>query len=415
MEDLKAFIDGELAPERAAEIQAAIDRDHALRKEYEFMKLLSSEIKSMAREPQAAGAEKVIGNMPRRRSFFAGWKAPSYALGGVCALFLIGLVGSVLFPVFAQSKAAAKMSQALSDAKKADLVEGLSTGSLAKPAPSEAPTGDLERSPQIAGQAIGGGGKGLSESEGKAKAMGYYTSRTKSDTTLPQPQGFASPRKVIRTADMGIKVKEVRKAVADAEDKIDAMGGYVGNTNYSEAESTSTATMEFKIPEKNFTTILDDLRHLGKVYKEHVSGEDVTANVADLDGRVRALADEERNLVEELQRTRNSEVRLEIRSRLSSVRQEMESLKEQNKQMKDLASLSRVTVEFQQAGQLDESKADDWFNQTTEGAGGALGFFGRIVGVGLIYTLFLAPIWAPIAGIAWWMRRKARLGSSQDA
>ncbi|MBZ0214065.1 MAG: hypothetical protein K8H99_09720 [Nitrospirae bacterium] len=62
-EDLKAYLDGELSPQRMEEVRAALEADPALREELEFMRLMGFEIKRMAAEPHVAGVEGALGRL----------------------------------------------------------------------------------------------------------------------------------------------------------------------------------------------------------------------------------------------------------------------------------------------------------------------------------------------------------------
>ncbi|MES1227991.1 MAG: zf-HC2 domain-containing protein, partial [Armatimonadota bacterium] len=77
-EDLKAYLDGELSPERAEEVRLALLQDEDLRQEYEFMKLLTKEIQSSAKEHGVTGEEVVTVKIaPKPRGW--GWKQWSMA------------------------------------------------------------------------------------------------------------------------------------------------------------------------------------------------------------------------------------------------------------------------------------------------------------------------------------------------
>src|SRR5688572_24188100 len=112
-EDLKAFVDGELSPERMAEVQAAIDSDPALKQEADYMRMLGIEIKKLAAEPAVAGKEAAVSKF---RKPLAPWWDTSRLTGrlayaGVLFFCLAG-VSAILFPVFAQSKESAKRTAA---------------------------------------------------------------------------------------------------------------------------------------------------------------------------------------------------------------------------------------------------------------------------------------------------------------
>lgn len=470
-EDIKAFIDDELTPERAAEVQAAIDQNPALREEYLFMKQLSGEIQNSAREPVVQGLDKAVAGATKPRYSAPGLKWGGMLAGGLAGLFFLGFLGSKVLPGFSGGQAdsaAVATSAAKTASPSGDAVNSFSDPSVPAPVTGkpESLNGASENQVQIRpldGSPNGGGGNvtapsptsatateapseerpqeqtGLDAKSGeiamnanvrgrdsleeravgrtkakKIEARDSETEKASKAQTSEGGQAFRSSRKVIRNADMAIKVGKVQEALAETERQVTAVGGFVEDTKYNRAEDTSTGTMLFQVPEENFSATVDFLRKLGTVTREDIGGKDVTAEVAHTDGRIKALADEEHNLIAELQRTKNTETRLELRRRLSMVRQDMEGQKESNKVMKDLAAMSRMSVTFNLSGQLDENKPSDWFNQTMTGATELLGFFGRFVGIGVIYAVILAPIWLPIVGVVWYAKKKAALKAKTE-
>lgn len=388
-EDIKAYIDNELTPDRAKEVAEAIDRDPELREEYLFMKQLSGDLQQSAREPQVTGAEATAKRIGKTRKPSLWLRNGIFAISGIGVVCLLGALLPSVMPN--QQEATTFSSKTKSANPATALAEDKSANTYGRePAASETRN------------RVKGGFYAKPESEKKSLADASAPNRY----VTPPPTVREGNRRVIRAADMSVKVKDVRDAVAEASTQVMAMGGIVENSNYNASDEKSGATVSFQIPEKNFNTILDTLRKMGKVTKDNINSQDVTNEIADGDGRINALADEESNLISELQRTRDSYTRLEIRQRLSSVRQQIASIKEQNSVTRDLAAMSRVTVQFEKAGALDGGEGDDWFNQTTSGAGNVLGFFGKIFGTGLIYVAFLAPIWLPIVGVVYWLKKR---------
>jgi Domain of unknown function (DUF4349) len=485
-EDLKAFLDGELSPERAAEVQAAIDQDPALRDEVLFMKNISGAIHSAAKEPQVAGLEEAVKKAAKPRWSFSFPRWLSYSAAGLAGVFLVGLVGTTFFPVFGQANLAAKKTMDKSrweSSATADAAKATVAGS--PPAISDGAQPSFERKksditgyhPSGVNGATGGGGEAPSEySDGQARAGDSYrvpssdqtlqaapkgslneslalrtgspdepktrapenvraghqslgggkakTERVRGadeaqpldseglTTTSPGPTYLQGERRVVRNANIGLKVADVGKAMDETESQVMAVGGFVQDTKFNAEEDSSHGTMNFQVPEKNFNATVEYLGKLGKVVRNDKTGQDVTGQIADSDSRIRSLADEEGNLIQELTRTKDSSDRWAIRNRLSSIRQDMDAYKAVNKRTKDLADMSRFAVSFEKSGQFDNASPNDWFGQTTQGAGNVLGFFGRVFGVGLIYVAFLAPIWLPITGIVWWLRKR---GASRAA
>lgn len=94
-DDLKAYLDGELPPEHAARVEERLRTDPRLRAEAEELRLLSDQIRAMARQPNEVGQEDVLrrlrASQPARTAFWT----KSFALGAaslIIAVFAIQLV-----------------------------------------------------------------------------------------------------------------------------------------------------------------------------------------------------------------------------------------------------------------------------------------------------------------------------------
>src|SRR5262249_39122793 len=127
---LKAYVDGELSPERHQEIEAAMEQDARLRQEMEEIRVLSRLIGECVVEIEPVGLEETLSALERRRPFFA-FSMPKLGLcreparyAWVWALGLFVLV-AIFWPSledFSQAKSAAKKSVAMRDRNTA--VEG---------------------------------------------------------------------------------------------------------------------------------------------------------------------------------------------------------------------------------------------------------------------------------------------------
>jgi hypothetical protein len=114
-----------------------------------------------------------------------------------------------------------------------------------------------------------------------------------------------------------------------------------------------------RVPAAKLDAALRDLRGLGKMTNMSTTGEDVSAQLIDLKARTKSLRAEELQLLELLSRTsRISEV-LEIRSRLDTVRQEIESLKAQSKYYEDQVDYATINATiFEEGAEPDDDPGD---------------------------------------------------------
>jgi hypothetical protein len=103
---------------------------------------------------------------------------------------------------------------------------------------------------------------------------------------------------------------------------------------------------------------------------------------------------------------------LEIKDRLSTTRQEIQSLEEQRIAVKDQAMLSTIVARFEQKPKAGEDAAQpsDWSGETWANAVNGLKAAGRFIGQFLIFLFVYAPIWIPPVALFWWLGKKAKMG-----
>jgi hypothetical protein len=187
------------------------------------------------------------------------------------------------------------------------------------------------------------------------------------------------------------------------------VGGYIEASSLDTSkESDPTAHVTLRVPEKQFNEALRRLRALGSVQGENITGQDVTSQVADVEARLRTMRIEEEQYRTLLKSTRRIGDVLEVKGRLSEVREQIESLTSQQKVLKNLSSLSTISVNFTEKTQPKRDKPEQgWADETMANAYNMLTGVLTFVGQGIIYLFVLAPIWVPIGGFAWWLNRRA--------
>lgn len=190
-EDLKAYVDGELAEARRLEVEAAVSADPLLQREVDLLRRLSIEIPHVAHDVDVVGATETLARLRRRRTPF--W-AP---LAGAAACLLLAMV---LYPNFAAPFERARSTGV-------DVI-GSERSRTAASAPA------MKSTPSISeheARADTGGGKDLELFERKKEVSRESTKSKQAGG------GFAMPRVIERT----ITVASVQKAY-DAISKLGA-------------------------------------------------------------------------------------------------------------------------------------------------------------------------------------------------
>ncbi len=469
-EDLKAFVDGELTLARAEEVRLAVDADPALQQEVHYMKLLSENIREEATEPEVLGIDKALGaiespkkklpfwlgrgtvsgsgSMPRKGRV-AKWVA--YPALGLGVLVLASLMSGALHShEDALTASVASTADETIAAKNRILppIDQTVSNSASPSAPRQAPTLASPGSDSFgaagsqakasAGRAFSEGmipgGHGASDGGALKKMDSAGGERTNMNggfvPVVPKSQPLhasssrdyvtpQSDRKIIQNGDVEVEVADVAGAQSQAARIAASFNGFTENSSLSyNEESTPTASITLRVPASMFGLALQQVEALGKVKSNNVTGQDVTAQTSDTDARLKELGAEEDDYVTMLRGARTIGQILEIKDRLSNVKQEIASLKEQLNDLKDQSAMSTLNVTFDQKPKVggtnvpqkvdhtDDTWAEDTFATAANGLTSTMHFLGR----GLIFLFVYAPIWLPIAAIAWFINRRKKLG-----
>jgi hypothetical protein len=151
---------------------------------------------------------------------------------------------------------------------------------------------------------------------------------------------------IARTASLNISVKDFSAARAALEKIVSARQGYVSSLDLStEKDSPQSLKAKVAIPAAQYDAALSDLRALGRVAQEQQSSEEVSAQVVDLDARLKSARETESQLAEIL-RTRTGKVAdvLEVEREMARVRGEIEGMEAEQKQLRNRIAFASINV-----------------------------------------------------------------------
>lgn len=416
-EDLKAYIDNELSPERRIEVENAIAASEELQREVEELRTLSHLIGATVVQASPAGLDQTLRQLEKRRP------RPllirySWVAGLACAI----LVAVLARPsrMFADSGADAKSEDVAATSKA--LPRDDAKGGVVSPQAS-AKMGDFDST-------LGNGEEKRAYKGGLADVASPAQPQLQTNVPrfTPLENGTAaklgeeemernrrespsaSNPMLIRTGDISLRVDSVDKALARVTSDVKALRGYIeSNSRSSDEYSLPIANLTIRVPEKSFDDALSRLRSLGNVASESSNSEDVTAQVADTEARLKVKRAEEESYVTMLRAARKVGDLLEIKDRLSSVREEIESMEATRKALRSRATYSTISVQLSQKREASKPPVPpSWFEDAWAGAmerGAGLGRWLTELGLNL---LVFAPIWLPLVLLLWWAGNRRR-------
>ena len=386
MNNLKAFLDGELDAAEASTIQSQLQSDGSLAIMANDFRRISSSFASLAVGPAVSGRERTMAAVTAPHSGLGfPWKLAGAAASLVIAVVLVGQ----LFPVFAQSEEAGR--------ELAEKVKDLAPGSVMSPSESEADSG-YPRNVQPGEPAPGRAAAGNEE-------LAY------SSPELPAKGGTVAPelyeRKVVRTGSVAVRVDSIDEAERKVNAYVDSVRGYVENSTSSNLDGESPSmNLVVRIPQAKFGEAFAVFEKLGERTAKDIQSADVTQQIVDIEARLKNLRSQEETYRAILRSTRRVGEIIDVQERLSRIRGEIESMQAQRDSMNKLAALATISVQLDQRPPAEEATGgwleDTWAN-ATQALGGAL----RGLSVLGIWILVYAPIWIPIAILSVWGWRRA--------
>lgn len=236
--------------------------------------------------------------------------------------------------------------------------------------------------------------------------------------------------KIIRTADLKLKVEDVKKTSSKIANLVDMHGGYVSSENlisdksyYQKIKSTedldiqeyeivTSNVMYLRVPSKEFQKVLSSMKGLS-ISEDYVkiNSQDVSEEYVDLETRLKTKKEVEARYIEILRsKAKNLEDILIAEDKIRVIREEIEAVEGRLNFLKNKVNLSTIQVEiYQEAFYIQETikvntfENTDWSfaekmgNSISAGWDGVLWF--------LIGVLYFWPFWI-IGGIVFWIIRR---------
>ncbi len=224
----------------------------------------------------------------------------------------------------------------------------------------------------------------------------------------PPPPAPNVPKKIIHTADIRFKVDDLRKAEMSIKARVQAMGGYISNTNQNRQSGNLENSWTVRIPAEKFEIFLGDVEK-ESVYTDskNVSAEDVTAEYVDNDLRIKSKQKVFERYLELLKQAKNVQDIMAVEEQIRVIREEIEAKEGRQKYLNDQISYSTVTLNFYQETESSSAPEQPFYVKIWKNfVEGWNSFFAMIIGLFYLIPYFLV-LWGVIYLLKkWWRNRK---------
>jgi hypothetical protein len=210
------------------------------------------------------------------------------------------------------------------------------------------------------------------------------------DTSSPTVP--ATKPQLIRTDSLQLTVQDVDGAIGELRTLLKQQQGDIYNFDDQRGGDGSRrqVSLELKVPQQNLDPTLDALSKLGTVVNTQVSSDDVTTQIVDTEARLKNLRQQEAMTQKIMERTGSIKDVLAVSQELSQVRDQIERLDAQVKQLKTQVAYSTIKLQLSAAivgGPVNQNtfgqQVQDRWNRSTRGAS-QLMIGLTLLGIGLI-------------------------------
>lgn len=193
------------------------------------------------------------------------------------------------------------------------------------------------------------GGMGMMERD--QKMMRFSDVATDSVSAMPMMASpmtisVSSDRKLAKSASLDLRAKSLAWTSGKIQEIVKNVGGYVENANVSEPYAgTKTGWMSVRVPSDRLDTVVSEVKQTASaVVSESLNANDVTDQSIDLEARLKAKQAEEVALVNLLNRAEKVSDVIEITTRLTQVRAEIEQLEAGKRSLDGQVSMSSLSI-----------------------------------------------------------------------
>lgn len=226
------------------------------------------------------------------------------------------------------------------------------------------------------------------------------------DTSAPAAVGL----KVIKDAEVQLRVADVSLAIEKLSALAGSLGGFVDESRVEENDGAKSGYAVLRVAAPRLDEAVSGAKHLASVVlAESSKSEDVTAAVVDLEARLTSAKAEEAQYLDILKSAKNVDEILSVTEKLSDVRTRIEEMQGQKRYIASQTDFAKLTVYLEEEARV-QVPSRNWkpletLNQSFRGLVYAL--------QGLVNFLIVLAIYGlgfvlPAAVIVWLVFRGVR-------
>lgn len=159
--------------------------------------------------------------------------------------------------------------------------------------------------------------------------------------------GFSTPkytgRYIVRSASAEVIVEDVAEAAGQISRRVAALGGYIEQSNLDDDQS---ASIQVKVYENDLEPFVEQLASLGEIRTKHLSADDVTSELIDLEAKLKNLVVIRDRFRALLNKAENIADIMEIEQQIARLQYEIDALDGRAKNLNTQARYADVKIQL---------------------------------------------------------------------
>src|SRR5262245_6378482 len=170
--------------------------------------------------------------------------------------------------------------------------------------------------------------------------------------SMAQPQAAVpTERRVIRNAELTVEIDRPAEGKSRVEALAESMGGFLVASEVEqyegEAAERAVVRITLRVPAARFGDALAEIRKVGRVRREKITGQDVTEEYVDLEAQLHAKRAFEAQLLDILKQARKVADALEVQKALAEARTQIERLEGRRRFLENQTDLSTISLRLE--------------------------------------------------------------------
>jgi len=237
------------------------------------------------------------------------------------------------------------------------------------------------------------------------------SSRGKKMTADKAPQKTDWDKKIIKTANLNVEVKNYASFNDRIHKKIKEFGGYISQEEQNESDYKMENALSIKVPVDRFDNAMAELiTNNEKVMEKKINSDDVTTEIVDMKSRIEAKKQVRLRYLDLLKQAKNMDEILQVQNEINDIEEQLESAAGRIEYLNHSTTFSTINLTFYEIinSSAPNEKEPTYLHQVTEAFKEGLKWVGSL----FVALISLWPLWIGVM-VIWIIIRKMRVSKTK--